>query len=127
MTCSHVLAVATVDENDENGQKSNARPVVSIYDLHTLDLKHVFQEPDFDGGEDDNGEEGGGEDDGSIKSYRRRFDKIQFLYDNISVAALVVGGQDGLDCTLYYYSWRNSTVETFVRIGGPVADVSYEL
>lgn len=118
-----MLAVATVDEKDSvdgSAGGGGARPVVSIYDLRTLDLKHVFQEPDYSDG-DEGGEDG---DDGSQKTYQRRFSKIQFLWDNIFVAALVVSGHDGSDCTLYYYSWRNSTVETYVRIDGPVSDVS---
>lgn len=120
------MAVATVHEKDiANGIVSgnSARPVISIYDLRTCDLKHVFQEPDYN----DNKEDGDGEDDGSQKTFGRRFTKIQFLWDNIFVAALVVGGHDESDCTLYYYSWRKSTVETYVRIDGPVSDVSREL
>lgn len=118
------MAVATVDEDIANGIVSgdSARPVISIYDLRTCDLKHVFQEPDYN----DNNEDGDGEDDRSQKTFGRRFTKIQFLWDNIFVAALVVGGRDGSDCTLYYYSWRKSTVETYVRIDGPVSDVSCE-
>lgn len=119
-----MLAVATVDEKDAADglvKGGSARPVVSIYDLRTLDLKHVFQEPYYNDGDEDAEDE----DDGPQKTCRRRFSKIQFLWDNIFVAALVVGGYDGSDCTLYYYSWRNSTVETYVRIDGPVSDVSY--
>ncbi|XP_025200516.1 LOW QUALITY PROTEIN: cilia- and flagella-associated protein 57-like [Melanaphis sacchari] len=122
-TNNHVLAVATIDEKESvDGIVSgtSARPVISIYDLRTLDLKHVFQEPD----NNDNDEDGNAEDNGSKKTFRRRFTKIHFLWDNIFVAALVVGGHDGSDCTLYYYSWRNSTIETYVRINGPVSDMA---
>ncbi|XP_050063745.1 cilia- and flagella-associated protein 57-like isoform X2 [Aphis gossypii] len=120
---NHVLAVATVDEKDiADGIVSgdSAKPVISIYDLRTCEFKHVFQEPDYN----DNNEDGDGEDDGSQKTFGRRFTKIQFLWDNIFVAALVVGGRNGSDCTLYYYSWRKSTVETYVRIDGPVSDMA---
>ncbi|CAH1732965.1 unnamed protein product [Aphis gossypii] len=120
---NHVLAVATVDEKDiADGIVSgdSARPAISIYDLRTCEFKHVFQEPDYN----DNNEDGDGEDDGSQKTFGRRFTKIQFLWDNIFVAALVVGGRNGSDCTLYYYSWRKSTVETYVRIDGPVSDMA---
>ncbi|KAE9523980.1 hypothetical protein AGLY_015627 [Aphis glycines] len=120
---NHVLAVATVDEKDiADGIVSgdSARPVISIYDLRTCEFKHVFQEPDYN----DNNEDGDGEDDRSQKTFGRKFTKIQFLWDNIFVAALVVGGRNGSDCTLYYYSWRKSTVETYVRIDGPVSDMA---
>ncbi|XP_060845459.1 cilia- and flagella-associated protein 57-like [Rhopalosiphum padi] len=120
---NHVLAVATTDEKDtvdETEGGGSARPVISIYDLHSLDLKHVFKEPDFNNSDED----GDGQDDGSQNTFQRRFTKIQFLWDNIFMAALVVGGHEGSDCTLYYYSWRNSTVKTYVRIDGPVSDVA---
>lgn len=53
---------------------------------------------------------------------RRRFSSVRFLYDNIFVAALIVG-PDGCDGAMYYYSWRNSKLDTCVRIAGHVADV----
>lgn len=104
-----MLAVASANgdgpdsspEDDEHGDG----PIVSVYDLESADLKCVFAEP-ADG------------------DRRRRFVSVRFLYDNVFAAALAVdpGGYGG---TVYYYSWRNSTVETCVRVDdGHVADVS---
>lgn len=124
-----MLAVATIEKKDGGGYDDEiideidyeidydyenlaevegyAKPIISIYDLKSLSLKHVFVEPD--------------------KNWQkwglRRFTKIRFLYDNVYLAALVVGG-DGSDCAFYFYGWRNSTVETYIRVDGFVADVS---
>lgn len=101
---SHVLAVATVSDGPQDDVES---PIISIYDLRTLSLKYVFAEP------------------GDVNNSRRRFVNVKFLYDNIFIAALVVGGDDASDCALYYYSWRNSKVDTRLQIDGPVVDVSF--
>jgi hypothetical protein len=111
---SYVLAVATVAENDGGGHDDDkgkiedyAKPIVKIYDLESLSEKHVFVEPE-----------------GEWQKFgQRRFTKIRFQNDNVHLAALVVG-DDGSDCGFYFYGWRNSKVETYIRIDGFVADVS---
>lgn len=107
-------------DDDEDG--AGAEPNVSVYDLQTLDLVCVFTEPV---GEDPSDESEGAAEDRKWRRRRRRFISVQFLYDNISVAALVVD-PDGYGGAMYYYRWRNSTMDTCVRVDGHVADVSAE-
>lgn len=107
---SHVLAVATmtatVDDEDDQVEKST----VSIYDLKTLELKYEFQEPDDNKSQETDWQ-------------RRRFSIVRFLYDNMFIAALVAN-EDGSHCAMYYYSWRNSIVNTCLHVDGHVIDVS---
>lgn len=105
---SHVLAVATIAEDDDHVNKADnyAKPTITIYDLKSLSLKQVFVEPD---------------EEWKI-SGPRRFTKIRYLYDNVYMVALLV--IDGSECVLYFYSWRNSTVDMYVRVDGFVTDVS---
>lgn len=122
-----MLAVATVNddgpdstqEHDEYGES----PIISVYDLESTGLKYVFAEP----GDGDRENGSVPPQTATVGDRRRRFASVRFLYDNVFVAALAVdpGGYGG---TVYYYSWRNSIVETFVRVDdGHVADVSVYL
>lgn len=105
-----MLAVAT-EEDEEN-------PIsIYIYDLRTLSLKHVFTEPN----EDDDDDKTTNSNQRRRSRGRQRFASVKFLHDNINIAAFA---SDGEDCALYYYSWRNSKVETILYIDGPVAGVS---
>jgi len=111
---SHVLAVATVRDVDETaaGQSNEDKPTISVYDMTSSDLKYVFVEPD-----------GGGVSRAATKDPPRYFRHVQFLYDNMFMAALATN-HDGTGCSMYCYRWRNSTVDTCVRIDGHVAAVS---
>ncbi|VVC30821.1 WD40/YVTN repeat-like-containing domain,WD40-repeat-containing domain [Cinara cedri] len=96
-----VLAVATTSTED------GIKPTVSFYDLTTLELKHTFTEPED-------------EYPGSTER-RQRFASVQFLNDNAYITALAVSDSD---CVLYYYNWKNSNLDTCVRVNNPVADVA---
>lgn len=114
---SYVLAVAT--EKDEES------PImIYIYDLRTLSLKYVFTEPNddnVDAKDAETNEDTTKSDQRRLSHGRRRFVSVKFLLDNINIAALASNGDD---CVLYYYSWRNSKVDTSLYIDGPVAEVS---
>lgn len=122
------MAVATIrgDDYATGGSDGDVdKPTISIYDVTSLDLKCVFVEPDSVDGDDNN------EDDDDVGVSRtskdrkpsRYFRRVRYLYDKMFVAALAMN-DDGSDCSMYYYRWRNSTVDTRVRIDGHVADVS---
>lgn len=125
-----------INSSDQETEDFN-NPIINIYNLKTLNLVCTFVEPPtittvLLEGEDD-GHEGTNEGDSSEDDFsestensisrRRRFTKLRFLYDNVSVAAIVVSAS-GTDCVMYYYQWKTSTVDTFVCIDGPVSDVS---
>lgn len=98
--------VVGADEDDEYGDK----PIVCVYDLHTADLKNVFVEP------------ADGIGSGGQRRQRRRFVCVRFLFDNM-FASVFVTNTDGCGGALYYYSWRNSIIDTCVRIDGHVNEV----
>lgn len=86
------------------------KPTVSFYDLSTSVLKNAFTEP-----EDEHPESNVGQ------PPPRRFANVRFLEDDTFITALAVSDSD---CVLYYYNWRNFTMDTSVRVDSPVADVS---
>lgn len=113
---SYVLAVATVHGDDEASSEDDAveyeRPTISVYDLTSLNLICVFVEPD----------------DGvsrMIQEPSRYFSHVQFLQSDDTFAVALAINHDGSGCSVYYYKWTDSTVDTCLRIDDHrVVDVS---
>lgn len=132
-----MLAVATVIDASDQETEYDDRPIVSFYDLKTLNLVCTLTEsPDVtavlsesedvdheDGNENASSEDDSSENTENLIGRRRHFVKLRFLYDNVSMAAFVIGA-GGTECVMYYYRWKTSTVDTYVRIDGSVYDVS---
>lgn len=89
------------------GGNSGGNPTIDAYDVKSLRHLYVFVPPD---------------DKESIG--RRRCTRLQFSYENISVAALFTDADRPKATTMYYYAWENSMVETQVLVGGLAVDVS---
>lgn len=107
-----IVATTSVRVGAEEDDEYEDKPIVSVYDLETSDLKNVFVEP----------ADGTGSGGRRRRRQRRRFVCVRFLFDNM-FAAVFVTNTDGRGGALYYYSWRNSIIDTCVRIDGHVNEV----